>query len=143
MSAPTFGAQIVVTAPASDLLVGAGPYTVPISVSGSSQLSTLTLSVTYNPSVLRVSTVQEGSFMRQGGADVTFVQQVDTAGGRVDLALTRAGDPVGASGFGVVAAIVFEAIAPGAVMLTPSGLGLTPGGATLAFDFQPATLTVR
>ena len=131
------------TAPASDLLVGAGPYTVPISVSGTSQLSTLTLSVTYNPSVLRVSTVQEGSFMRQGGADVTFVQQVDTAGGRVDLALTRAGDPVGASGFGVVAAIVFEAIAPGEVMLTPSGLGLTPGGATLAFDFQPATLTVR
>ena len=143
VSAPTLGAQIVVTAPASDLLVGAGPYTVPISVSGTSQLSTLTLSVTYNPSVLRVSTVQEGSFMRQGGADVTFVQQVDTAGGRVDLALTRAGDPVGASGFGVVAAIVFEAIAPGEVMLTPSGLGLTPGGATLAFDFQPATLTVR
>ena len=143
VSAPTVGAQIVVTAPASDLLVGAGPYTVPISVSGTSQLSTLTLSVTYNSSVLRVSTVQEGSFMRQGGADVTFVQQVDTAGGRVDLALTRAGDSVGASGFGVVAAIVFEAIAPGAVMLTPSGLGLTPGGATLAFDFQPATLTVR
>ena len=143
VSDPTLGARVVVTAPASDLLVGAGPYTVPISVSGISQLSTVTLSVTYNPSVLRVSTVQEGSFMRQGGADVTFVQQVDAAGGRIDLALTRAGDLIGASGFGLVAAIVFEAIAPGAVMLTPSGLGLTPGGATLAFDFQPATLTVR
>ena len=143
VSAPTLGAQVVVTVPDFDLLVGAGPYTVPISVSGTSQLSTLTLSLTYNPGVLRVRTIQEGSFMRQGGADVTFVQQVDAADGRIDLALTRAGDPVGASGSGVVAGIVFEAIAPGEVSLRPSGLGLTPGGATLAFNFRPATVTVR
>ena len=143
VSTPTLGAQVVVTAPAANLLVGEGPYTVPISVSGASQLSTLTLSLTYNPGVLQVRTVQEGSFMRQGGADVTFVQQVDAAGGRINFALTRKGYPVGASGSGVVAGIVFEAIASGAVVLKPSGLGLTPGGATLALDFRPATVTVR
>lgn len=143
VSDPTSGAQVVMTPPSADLLVGAGPYPIPISVTGASQLSTLTLSVTYNPSALRVSTVQEGSFMRQGGADVTFVQQVDAARGRVDLALTRAGDPIGASGAGVIAAVVFEAIGPGAVLLTPSGLALTPGGATVALAFRSAAVTVR
>ena len=72
-----------------------------------------------------------------------FAQQVDGPTGRVDLALTRAEDPTGASGNGLVAAIVFEAVASGSATLTPSGLGLTPDGAPLALDFAPVTVTVR
>ena len=81
--------------------------------------------------------------MRQGGAEVTFAQQVDGSGGRVDLALTRTGDRIGASGSGLLAAVVFEAVRPGMATLTPSGLGLTPGGAPLAIGFDRATVTVR
>lgn len=137
------GPQVEVGAPDHDLQVGAGPYTVPIAVRGASQLSTLTLSLRYDPGVLRVAAVQEGSFMRQGGADVTFAQDVDGAVGRVDLVLTRTGDRIGASGSGLLAAVVFEALRPGSATLTPSGLGLTPGGAPLALGFGPATVTVR
>lgn len=137
------GPQVEVGAPEHDLQVGAGPYTVPIAVRGASQLSTITLSLRYDPSVLRVADVQEGSFMRQGGADVTFAQDVDRAVGRVDLVLTRTGDRIGASGSGLLAAVVFEALRPGSATLTPSGLGLTPGGAPLALGFGPATVTVR
>ena len=137
------GPRIGVAAPGHGLQVGAGPYTVSLSVSGASQVSTLTLSLDYDPSVLRVSNVREGTFMRQGGADVTFARQVDRVGGRIDLALARAGDPTGASGSGLVAAVVVEALRPGSATLTPSGLGLTPGGAPLALGFDPATVTVR
>ena len=137
------GPQVEVGAPDHDLQVGAGPYTVPIAVRGASQLSTLTLSLRYDPGVLRVAAVQEGSFMRQGGADVTFAQNVDGAVGRVDLVLTRTGDRIGASGSGLLAAVVFEALRPGSATLTPSGLGLTPGGAPLALGFGPATVAVR
>lgn len=137
------GPQVEVGAPDHELQVGAGPYTVPIAVRGASQLSTLTLSLRYDPGVLRVAAVQEGSFMRQGGADVTFAQDVDGAVGRVDLVLTRTGDRIGASGSGLLAAVVFEALRPGSATLTPSGLGLTPGGAPLALGFGPATVTVR
>ena len=136
------GTQITMTPP-GDVVVGAGPYIVPISISGGSQISTLTLSLAYNPTVLRVRAVQEGSFMRQGGADVTFAQQVDGPSGRLDLALTRAADPTGAFGTGLIAAVVFEAIGSGLATLTPSGLGLTPGGAPLALNFEPATVIVR
>ncbi len=81
--------------------------------------------------------------MRQGGARVTFAQEVDRIGGRVDLALTRAEDPTGASGEGLLAAVVFEPVRPGSAVLAPSGLGLTPGGAPLALGFDPVTVTVR
>ena len=57
--------------------VGAGPYTVPISISGASRLSTLSLSITYNPAVVRVRSVQEGTFMRQGGIAAAFTSQAD------------------------------------------------------------------
>jgi general secretion pathway protein D len=140
---PLVGPKIGVELPAGALSVGSGPYTVPISVTGASQVSTLTLSLSYDPTVLRVNTVREGSFMRQGGARVTFVQKVDGADGRVDLALSRSSDPTGASGSGLVAAIIFEAIRPGSAILRPSGLGLTPGGVPLALGFDPATVTVR
>ena len=81
--------------------------------------------------------------MRQGGAQVTFVQEVDDNDGRVNLALSRSSDPTGASGSGLVAAVVFEAVRPGSAILSPSGLGLTPGGIPLALGFDPATVTVR
>ena len=139
---PSSGTRITMTPP-SDVVVGSGPYIVPISISGGSQISTLTLSLAYNPTVLRVHTVQEGSFMRQGGVDVTFTQQVDGPRGRIDLALTRAQDPTGASGGGLVAAVVFEAVGSGSATLTPSGLALTPGGAPLALNFEPVTVAVR
>lgn len=140
---PLVGPQIGVALPGGALSVGSGPYTVPISVTGASQVSTLTLSLSYDPTVLRVNSVREGSFMRQGGAQVTFVQEVDDNDGRVNLALSRSSDPTGASGSGLVAAVVFEAVRPGSAILSPSGLGLTPGGIPLALGFDPATVTVR
>ncbi len=81
--------------------------------------------------------------MRQGGAKVTFVQKVDGSDGRVDLALSRNSDPTGASGSGLLAAVVFEAVRPGFAILSPSGLGLTPGGVPLTLGFDPATVIVR
>ena len=81
--------------------------------------------------------------MRQGTAEVTFTQQVDGTSGRIDLTLTRMGDLTGASGSGLLAAVVFEAIAPGTTALTPNGLGLTPQGAPLFLTFTPVTVTTR
>ena len=140
---PTAGARIDVRLPEGNLRAASGPYTVPLSISGASQVSTLTLTLRYDPGLLRVSAVQEGSFMRQGGAEVTFTQQVDRTVGRVDLVLTRPGDQTGASGSGVLAAVVFEALRPGSATLTPSGLGLTPAGAPVAISFTPAAVVIR
>ena len=135
--------QISVTAPAGEVRVGAGPYMVPIYASNLSRASTVTLTVTYNPAVLRIRTVQEGSFLRQGGINVVFTPQTDAATGRVDLAFVRTGDKVGASGTGLVAALQFDAVGSGTSQLTISGVLANPTGGTIQTQFIPATVVVR
>ena len=140
---PGAGAHIEVRLPEGALRVGAGPYTVPLAISGASQVATLTLTLRYDPGLLRVRAVQEGSFMRQGGAEVTFTHQVDRGGGRIDLVAARPGEPLGAAGSGVLAAVIFEALRPGEAPIIPSGLGLTPAGGPVELDFTPADAVIR
>jgi diaminopimelate epimerase len=85
--------------------------------------------------------VQEGSDMRAGGVNVTFTQQA--SGNRVDITLARGADATGASGTGVLAAIMFDAIAPGAVTLSLSGTATGPGGTPMGLRFAPVTITVQ
>ena len=61
--------RMMVTTPGPEFRLGGGPYTVPISVSDSPRVTTVTVTLTFNPAVLKVRSVQEGSFMRQGGVD--------------------------------------------------------------------------
>ena len=113
----------------------------PISIAGASRVSTITLTITFDATKLRVRTVQEGSFMRAGGVSVALNQQV--TGNRVDITLARAADATGASGTGLLAAILFDAIAPGAATLTTSGMATGPGGTAMGLRFTPVTITVQ
>jgi type II secretory pathway component GspD/PulD (secretin) len=136
-------AQVVMTPPVSEFRVGAGPYTVPISITGVSRVSVLTVTMTFNPTLLRVRSVQEGSFLRQGGAAVAFTQQVDAAQGRLDITMTRTGDQTGASGAGLLAAVLFDAVAPGVAPLAMSGVATTPQGQPIPLSFAPVPVTIR
>jgi hypothetical protein len=142
ITSPGVGAaQVIISPPAAPFRVGGGPYTVPLSITDASRLSTVTLTLTFDPSKLRVRTVQEGSFMRLGGAGVTFSQQVN--GGRVDITLVRSDDVTGASGTGLLAALLFDAVAPGPVTMTLSGAAAGPGGTSMGLRFQPVTINVQ
>lgn len=136
-------AQIVVTTPGPEFRVGGGPYTVPISVTAASRMSVTSLSLTYNPAVLRVRNVQDGPFMRQGGITAQFSHKAEPGSGRVDITITRSADPTGASGTGLLAAVLFDAIAPGGSTLSVSGVATGPDGASVPLGFVPATITAR
>ena len=123
--------------------VGSGPYTVPVSIAGATRLSAVTISITFNPALLRVRSVSEGTFMRQGGATPTFTQQVDPEAGRIDIAIVRAGDQVGASTSGLLAAILFEPVAAGTGTLNVSGSGTLAGGGAATLQFAPTGVVVR
>jgi general secretion pathway protein D len=134
-------AQVIVTPSGTTFRVGGGPYVVPISITGASRISTVTLTLTFDQTKLRVRTVQEGSFMRQGGVTTTFGQQA--TGNRVDITVARAGDATGASGTGLLAAVLFDATAPGSVTLTVSGTATGPGGTPMGLQFRPVTINVQ
>ncbi len=135
-------AQVILTPPGTTFRVGGGPYTVPISITNATRLTTITLTVMYNPNVLRVRSVSEGSFMRIGGVAATFSQNASTPG-RIDITITRPADATGASGTGLLAAVLFDAVAPGSATLALSGAATGPGGTAMGLQFRPVTVTVQ
>jgi hypothetical protein len=134
-------AQVLISTPGTTFRVGGGPYTVPLLITDAARVSTVTLTLIFDPTKLRVRSVQEGSFLRAGGVPVTFSQQAN--GNRIDISLARGADTTGASGTGVLAAVLFDAIAPGAATLTLSGTATGPGGAAMGLRFTPVTVTVQ
>ena len=116
----------------------------PVSINNAARVSVVTLTITYNPAVLRVRTVQDGTFMRQGGVATSFTPRIDAATGRVDIAITRTADQSGASGpQGLLAALVFDAVGPGGSVIQVSGVASTPEGTPINLQFVPTTVTVR
>jgi general secretion pathway protein D len=136
-------AQVIITPPGTEFRVAGGPYTVAVTINNASRVSVMTLTVTFNPNVLRVRTAQDGTFMRQGGVTTSFTPRIDAAAGRVDIAITRTGDQAGASGAGLLAALMFDAVGPGGSVISVSGVANTPEGAPVPMQFSPVTVTVR
>jgi general secretion pathway protein D len=134
-------AQVIVTPPSPPFRVNGGPYNVPISVVNASRLSTISITLTFDPAVLRVRSVQEGSFMQLGGVKAAFTDQV--APGRVDITITRAADATGASGTGVLGSVLIDAVGNGTTTLTLSGAATGPGGTAMGLQFRPATVAVQ
>ena len=134
-------AQVLISLPSATFRVGGGPYTVPLMINDASRISTVTLTLIFDPTKLRVTSVQEGSFLRAGGVPVVFTNSVN--GNRVDITLTRSADTTGATGTGVLSAILFNAIAPGPAVLTLSGSATGPGGVGMGLRFTPVTVTVQ
>ena len=125
------GGRLLLSTPGEDFRVGGGPYTVAVSMADSSQVSSVSLTISFNPSVLRVRTVQEGSFLRAGGVTAAFTQQVDATTGRVDIAIVRSNDPTGVAGTGLLAAILFDAVGGGSANLALTGAATGPRGASV------------
>jgi general secretion pathway protein D len=136
-------AQVSVTPPAGDVRVASGPYMVPVYINGAARISTITVTVNYNPAALRVRSIQEGNFLRQGNVAVSFSPNTDATIGRVDLTFVRTGDAVGASGAGLLAGILFDAVGSGTSQLTVSGVATNPTGTAVPLQFTPATVVVR
>lgn len=129
--------------PTGALLAGGGPHTMPIQIADATDLSTLSLTITYDPAVVRTPTVTPGSFMAQGGVASSFVPSIDATAGRIDLVFSRPGTGRGAAGAGLLAAVAFVAGEAGSTDIRITGVGTTSAGQTVPLQFTPARVTVR
>jgi len=114
---------------------GGQPYTMPISITNVSQLGAVTLTITYDPKILKAVSASAHPWMSQGGVTPTFVPKIDAVNGRIDIAIMRPGTVPGASGTGMLAAVVFQGVGAGSSKITITGTALTP-------ESKPITLTV-
>ena len=127
------------TPPTTPFRVGGGPYKVPISIANASRLSGVTVTVTYDPTLLRAQ-VTEGGFMRTGGSNATFTSQIGP--GRIDITIVRSGDATGATGTGLLGSVLFDTIAPGTAAIGVSGVATGPGGTAMGLQFR-AVVTIQ
>jgi hypothetical protein len=134
---------VLVTTPSAEFQMGGPPYTVPVSITDVSQLGSVTLTITYDPKVLRASSVAPGTFMQQGGVTPTFLPRIDEAAGRIDIAITRTGSAPGASGTGLLAGLVFQAVGPGTARIAVTGVAMTPTGQAIPLKTTPASVSVK
>jgi hypothetical protein len=143
-TAPTIAAMTGST----DLVMSGGPYPVTIRASNMNALGAMSLSITYNPAVLRAVVVNAGSFIQQGDVTPVFVPRIDNTQGRIDLSISRPAERPGATGTGDVAVIMFEPVAAGTSTITISGSAASVPGAggtaqVITAQFVPANITVR
>jgi hypothetical protein len=131
------------TGPAGSLMAGGGPYTLPLQIMGASDLATLSLTITYDPTIVREPSVTPGSFMGQGGAQSSFVPGIDAAAGRIDLAFARPTAGQGATGNGLLAAIAFRAGDAGTTDIRITGVATTSKGQSIPIEFATTRITVR
>lgn len=144
---PAGRARLVITMPATgpdgSLPSGGGPHSMPIQISEASGIASVTLTITYDPAVVRMPTVTQGSFLMQGGVSPSITPEVSPTGGRIEITITRPQTQPGANGSGVLAAISFLAGSAGATDVTVTGIATTTTGQSIPLQAPPARLVVR
>jgi general secretion pathway protein D len=135
-------AAIVLTVPQTPLQMGGAPYTTTLTATQVSQVGTVTVTLTYDPKILKAVSVAEGTFMKQGGVQTTYVPKMDPLLGRVDITISRSGDS-GASGTNLLASVVFEGIAAGTSQIKMTAVVISAAGQPIPVTVAPVTVTVK
>ena len=122
----------------ADVRVGVGATaTVGIVVMGVQDLTSVALSLAYDPAVVEAVEVGPGSLLTLDGAALGAERGLET--GRVRATFRRA---AGTAGSGVVASVTFKGLKAGASSLRVESLELTSGGTAAAAAATPARITV-
>ena len=122
-SAP-LGSAIVSFDPAMlDQAVGS-TFTVNVNLSGAQNVYSVPVQILYNPRVLQVLNVSNGTLLAQDGQTVALVNRDDSMAGILQLTASRPPGTAGISGDGAVFTITFQAKAPGQATLSVNRAGV-------------------
>ena len=111
-SAP-IGSPIVSFDPATiDQAVGS-TFTVNVNLAGGQNVSSVPLQIMYNPRVLQLLNVSNGTLLAQDGQTVALVNRDDSMAGILQVTASRPPGTPGISGDGSVFTLTFQARAPG------------------------------
>lgn len=126
----------------SELEVAAGDtFEVALEARALAPVSHLPLTLRFDPEVLAVERVEAGSFL--GGPGASEVLSDTSSPGRLVLGASRLGEVPGVAGAGVVARVVFRALAPGEANLHfGEAKALDASLSRLALEPRPARVTV-
>ncbi|MFZ0704262.1 MAG: cohesin domain-containing protein [Candidatus Korobacteraceae bacterium] len=112
------GSAVVSFDPANLSQAIGSTFTVNVSVAGAQNVNSVPLQITYNPSVLQLLNVSNGTLLEQDGQPVALVHRDDAMAGIVQLTASRPPGAAGVSGSGNVFTLTFQAKAAGQATLS-------------------------
>ena len=122
-AAPPGSAMVSFDPPMLDQAVGS-TFTVNVNLSGGQNVYSVPVQIVYNPRVLQVLNVSNGTLLAQDGQTVALVNRDDSMTGILQLTASRPPGTAGISGDGAVFTITFQAKAPGQATLSVNRAGI-------------------
>jgi general secretion pathway protein D len=119
-------------------------FTVNVVLNGAQNVYSVPLQLSYDPKLLQVVNVSNGTLLSQDGQMVTVSHREDEATGTMQVVATRPPGAVGVSGQGPVVTLTFLAKAPGQSTLTIArGGARDPAMQALPVNGATATVTIQ
>jgi general secretion pathway protein D len=119
-------------------------FPVNLLISGAQNVYSVPVQLNYNPSLLQLVNVSNGSFLSQDGQVVTLVHREDEALGQSQITVSRPSGVGGVSGQGTVVTVTFMAKASGQTPLTITrGGARDPGLQPITVNGAQASVTVQ
>jgi general secretion pathway protein D len=121
--APPAPTRVLFTPSNSGAQVG-GAVTVQLEIQNANNLIAAPFHLKFNPQVVRLNEVTPGSLLSSDGQPVVFTRNILNDTGDLTVNLNRQPGAPGITGSGTLATFTFQAVGPGATILTFSELGL-------------------
>jgi hypothetical protein len=117
-------------------------FRISVNVRGRQEIGNMSISLSFDPQVVRLKDIVEGGMIRMAGANVPFLKNIAPGGCTIGFSspqLTR-----GVRGGGNMAVLVFDAVASGETQIMVTGASAnTPTGQTISFTTQESRVVVR
>jgi hypothetical protein len=119
-------------------------FRISVNVRTLQEVGNLSLSLSFNPQVVKLKDVIEGGLTRQLGEKVPFLKNVDNSGGSCTIGFSSPQLTRGFKGGGSLAILVFEAAAQGETRIAVTGVSANgPTGQVVNFTSRESRVVVR
>jgi len=119
-------------------------FRISVNLRSQEEVYTMSLNLSFDPSILNLKQVTAGGFVRAEGLDSSFLQNVDNASGACTIAFSSPDITKGVKGTGGIATLVFEAKAKGESQVMVNSIVATDTtGKSVVFESQDARVVVR
>jgi general secretion pathway protein D len=122
--APPSPNTIVSFSPAQANTNVGGQISVDLVVTGGNDIASAPFEIQFDPKILRLNDVVQGDFLGRDGQQVNFTKNIQNDGGVAAIQLSRLPGAPGISGSGKLVTLSFQAVGPGAAMVSVPNLTL-------------------
>jgi len=119
-------------------------FRVNINLTAQEEISSLSLSISFDSSLARLKDIAKGSLLAQLGEEAPFLKNIDNSSGSCTIGFSSTATGKGIRGVGILATLIFEAQEKGEGLISVTdSTASAASGRPLTFESIPSRLAVR